>query len=179
MSFDFDDVMEVLKIVKQCEDAELHIDTGEMQLSIVKGDAIDSGRSLVSFGGSTASEQSAPDPIQSAPAAQPAATAAPSPAPVVAQAAAPAAKHADASEEGLVPVKASVTSVFYRSPSPDEPSFVDVGDQVEEDTIICLLEVMKCFRQVLAEVRGRVEKVCVENNDMVEEGTVLFLVRPE
>lgn len=179
MSFDFDDVMEVLKIVKQCEDAELHIDTGEMQLSIVKGDAIDSGRSLVSFGGSTASEQSAPDPIQSAPAAQPAATAAPSPAPVVAQAAAPAAKHADASEEGLVPVKASVTSVFYRSPSPDEPSFVEVGDQVEEDTIICLLEVMKCFRQVLAEVRGRVEKVCVENNDMVEEGTVLFLVRPE
>ena len=74
---------------------------------------------------------------------------------------------------------ANVTSVFYRKPSPDEPAFVEVGDEVQEDTVVCLLEVMKCFRQVLAGVKGRIEKICVESNNLVEEGTVIFLIRPE
>ncbi len=80
---------------------------------------------------------------------------------------------------GLVPVKANVTSVFYRRPAPNDPPFVEVGDQVQEDTVICLLEVMKCFRQVTAEVKGRIEKILVESNTLVEQGTVLFLIRPE
>ncbi|MBT7087236.1 MAG: hypothetical protein HN931_13805, partial [Desulfobacterales bacterium] len=82
-------------------------------------------------------------------------------------------------EAGLVPIKANVTSVFYRKPNPESPPFVEVGDEVKEDSIICLLEVMKCFRQVTADVKGRIEKICVESNLMVEEGTVLFLIRPE
>ena len=82
-------------------------------------------------------------------------------------------------EEGLIPIKANVTSVFYRKPSPEEPPFVEVGDEVQEDTIVCLLEVMKCFRQVTADVQGYVEKICVESTNLVEEGTVLFLIRPE
>jgi acetyl-CoA carboxylase biotin carboxyl carrier protein len=81
-------------------------------------------------------------------------------------------------EEGLVPIKASVVSVFYRRPSPDEPPFVEVGREVKEDTVVCLLEVMKCFRSVTAGVQGRVEKICVENAQLVEPGTVLFLIRP-
>jgi acetyl-CoA carboxylase biotin carboxyl carrier protein len=81
-------------------------------------------------------------------------------------------------EEGLVPIKASVVSVFYRRPSPDEPPFVEVGSEVEEDTVVCLLEVMKCFRSVTSGVQGRVEKICVENAQLVEPGTVLFLIRP-
>ena len=70
-------------------------------------------------------------------------------------------------------------SVFYRRPSPDESPFVEVGSEVKEDTVVCLLEVMKCFRQVMAETRGTIEKICVESNNLVEEGTVLFLIRPE
>jgi acetyl-CoA carboxylase biotin carboxyl carrier protein len=84
----------------------------------------------------------------------------------------------EAVEEGLVPVKANVTSVFYRRPSPDEPPFVEVGDEVQEDTVVCLLEVMKCFRQVTADVRGRIEKIGVESSELVENGTVLFWIRP-
>jgi acetyl-CoA carboxylase biotin carboxyl carrier protein len=53
-----------------------------------------------------------------------------------------------------------------------------VGDAVEEDTVVCLLEVMKCFRQVMAGTRGVVQKICAESNNLVEEGTVLFWIRP-
>ena len=81
--------------------------------------------------------------------------------------------------EGLVPIKANVTSVFYRRPSPEEPPFVEVGDEVQEDTVVCLLEVMKCFRQVMAETRGHIVKICAESNSLVEEGSVLFLIHPE
>jgi acetyl-CoA carboxylase biotin carboxyl carrier protein len=83
------------------------------------------------------------------------------------------------SEEGLVPIKANITSVFYRRPSPEEPAFVELGDEVKADSVICLLEVMKCFRQVMAETPGRIAKICVESNSLVEDGTVLFLIRPE
>ncbi len=85
--------------------------------------------------------------------------------------------HADADE--LVAIKASVTSVFYRRPSPGEPPFVEEGAEVKEDTVICLLEIMKCFRSVAAGVKGRVEKVVAENGGMVKKGDVLMLIRPE
>lgn len=80
--------------------------------------------------------------------------------------------------DGLVAVEASVTSVFYRKPSPGEPPFVEEGDTVDEDTIICLLEIMKCFRSVSAGVKGTVEKVLVENADMVNAGDTLMLIKP-
>ena len=83
-----------------------------------------------------------------------------------------------ANVEGLVPIKASVTSVFYRKPSPEEPPFVEVGSEVDEDTVVCLLEVMKCFRSVNAGVKGRIEKILAESGQLVQNGTELFLVRP-
>jgi acetyl-CoA carboxylase biotin carboxyl carrier protein len=78
-----------------------------------------------------------------------------------------------------VPVEASVNSIFYARPSPGEPPFVEVGDQVNEDTIVCLLEIMKCFRSVPAGVKGTVEKVLVESGDMVKKGSAIILIRPE
>jgi len=81
--------------------------------------------------------------------------------------------------DGLVPVEASVNSVFYARPSPGEPHFVEVGDKVEEDTVVCLLEIMKCFRSVPASVKGTVEKVLVESGDLVQKGSAIMLIRPE
>lgn len=81
--------------------------------------------------------------------------------------------------DGLVSVKASVTSVFYRRPSPGEPPFVEEGDQVNEDTIVCLLEVMKCFQSISAGVKGKVEKVLAESGSMVKKGDAVILIRPE
>jgi acetyl-CoA carboxylase biotin carboxyl carrier protein len=81
--------------------------------------------------------------------------------------------------DGLVPVEASVNSVFYTRPSPGEPPFVEVGDKVDEDTVVCLLEIMKCFRSIPAGVKGTVEKVLVESGDMVQKGDAVILIRPQ
>lgn len=181
MSLEIDDVMEVLKIIRECKDTELHIDTGDMQLSLVKGKVIGGGAGFANPAvapqnpGSAAPVEAAAAPA--APVAPPKEIAPPEPAP--APQADAAVESEPVSEEGLVPVTANVTSVFYRKPSPEDPPFVEVGDAVEEDTVVCLLEVMKCFRQVMAGTPGIVEKICVESNNLVEEGTVLFLIRPE
>jgi acetyl-CoA carboxylase biotin carboxyl carrier protein len=180
MTFNIDDVMEVLKIIRECKDTELHIDTGEMKLSLSKGKVTGGGAGFFNPGAA------APAAPAQAEAAEPAAVTA---APVAEPEEAPQAEAVPepqaeteseaTSEEGLVPITANVTSVFYRKPSPEEAPFVEIGDTVEEDTVVCLLEVMKCFRQVLAGTRGRIEKICVESNNLVEEGTVIFLIRPE
>ena len=81
--------------------------------------------------------------------------------------------------DGLVPVEASVTSVFYSRPSPGEPHFVEEGGNVNEDTVVCLLEIMKCFRSVPAGVNGTVEQVLVKSGDLVQKGDAVMLIRPE
>jgi acetyl-CoA carboxylase biotin carboxyl carrier protein len=86
---------------------------------------------------------------------------------------------AAANADGLVPVVAAVNSVFYRRPSPGEPPFVEEGDQVDEDTVVCLLEIMKCFRSVNAGVKGKVEKILAESGSMVKKGEAVMLIRPE
>jgi acetyl-CoA carboxylase biotin carboxyl carrier protein len=83
------------------------------------------------------------------------------------------------SAQHLVTIKANVTSVFYRRPSPSEPPFVEVGSKVEEDTVVCLLEVMKCFRSTVAGVSGTIEKILVESGTLVEKGTDLILIKPD
>ena len=81
--------------------------------------------------------------------------------------------------EDLVAVEASVNSVFYAQPNPGEPTFVKEGDQVDEDTVVCLLEIMKCFRSVPAGVKGTVEKVVATNAAMVKKGEALMYIKPE
>lgn len=81
--------------------------------------------------------------------------------------------------DGLMPVVAAVNSVFYRRPGPGEPPYVEEGDQVDEGTIVCLLEIMKCFRSVSAGVKGRVEKILAESGKMVKKGEAVMLIRPD
>lgn len=177
MSFSIDDVMEVLQIVKECKDTELHIDTGDIKLSLFKGDVGDSARSVVTPS-VTVCQTQLPTP-EATPAAAPTETTTETDDEPEVAAPPVEAITEESSEEGLVPIKANVTSIFYRKPSPEEPPFVEVGDEVQEDSIVCLLEVMKCFRQVTADVAGHVEQICVESNHLVEEGTTLFLIRPK
>lgn len=178
MGFSMEDVMEVIQIVKECKDSELHIDTGDIKLSLYKGMVSTGTRGPFASGSAGCGcEQPA------APAPAPAAMAAP-PAPSAEASAAdsgslPAeALNGDFNEDELHAVKASVPSVFYRRPNPEEAPFVEVGDEVEADSVLCLLEVMKCYRQVMADVKGRIVKICVESNTLVEEGQTLFLIEP-
>ena len=75
---------------------------------------------------------------------------------------------------GLVPVESPMVGVFYRQAKPGEPPFVDVGDVVVPGQTLCLLEAMKLFNELKAEVEGVVRAVHVENGSPVEFGQLLF-----
>lgn len=112
-----------------------------------------------------------------APVAQ-ASVAAPAPASVSASPAAPATPAAPAVESGLVEIKSPMVGTFYRSASPDSPVYVEEGGRVEKGKPVCIVEAMKLMNEIEADVSGTVVKVCVQNEQPVEFGTVLFLVRP-
>jgi acetyl-CoA carboxylase biotin carboxyl carrier protein len=100
----------------------------------------------------------------------------------MAQAAAPAApplSAAPASEDagGLV-IKSPTVGTFYGAPTPDDPAFVQVGTKVNKKTVVCLIEAMKVFNQIEAEVDGTISAVLVKNGDPVEFGQPLFRVSP-
>lgn len=67
-----------------------------------------------------------------------------------------------------------IVGIFYASPAPDEASFVKAGDEVEEDSVVCIVEAMKVMNEVKAATRGRIKKVLVESGHPVEFGTKLF-----
>ncbi|MDD3276097.1 MAG: acetyl-CoA carboxylase biotin carboxyl carrier protein [Kiritimatiellales bacterium] len=90
-------------------------------------------------------------------------------------AAAPVVMDADA---GLVPIKSPMVGTFYRSPSPDSDSFVQIGQDVTADTTVCIVEAMKVMNEIKAEVKGRIKKILVDNATPVQFGQPLFLVEP-
>ena len=71
-----------------------------------------------------------------------------------------------------------MVGTFYRSPSPDEPSFVEVGQRVEAGQVLCLLEAMKLFNEITAETGGTIKEIAVENSAPVEFGQLLFVIEP-
>lgn len=93
-------------------------------------------------------------------------------------AAAPVASAPATVEPAGVEIKSPTVGTFYASPSPDEPAFLQVGTKVSPDTIVCLIEAMKVFNQIPAEVSGTVTAILVKNGDAVEYGQPLFRVKP-
>jgi acetyl-CoA carboxylase biotin carboxyl carrier protein len=86
---------------------------------------------------------------------------------------------AEAAESAkYITIKSPMIGTFYRSSSPDKPSFVNVGDEVSTGKIICIIEAMKLFNEIESEVSGRIVKVLVENASPVEYDQPLFLVEP-
>ena len=80
--------------------------------------------------------------------------------------------------EGLIAVRAPMVGTFYLRPSPDQPAFVAVGGTVEADDTVCLVEVMKMFNTVKAEVAGTVERILVENGQPVQHDQIVMLIKP-
>ncbi|BCZ17206.1 acetyl-CoA carboxylase biotin carboxyl carrier protein subunit [Helicobacter sp. NHP19-003] len=69
-----------------------------------------------------------------------------------------------------------IPGTFYRKPNPDAAPFVEVGSQVQPDTTLCLVEVMKTFNEIKAEVAGKIVEIKAENEQFVNPGDVLFVV---
>jgi len=80
-------------------------------------------------------------------------------------------------EAGFAYVKSPMVGTFYRSPSPENPSFVENGSKVEEKTVVCIIEAMKIMNEIQAETKGTVVEVLVENGQPVEYGQRLFKIR--
>jgi acetyl-CoA carboxylase biotin carboxyl carrier protein len=116
-------------------------------------------------------------PIVQAPANASPAPAAPGTAPSPAAAASSGATAAG-SEADLVAIKSPMVGTFYAAPSPDAKPFVSAGSVVDEDTDVCVIEAMKVFNNIKAEIRGTIGKVLVSNGQTVEFGQPLFLVKP-
>ncbi|MGM9950636.1 MAG: acetyl-CoA carboxylase biotin carboxyl carrier protein [Lysinibacillus sp.] len=86
---------------------------------------------------------------------------------------------APASDADLHKITSPMVGTFYQSPSPDAPAYVKVGDKVGDETIVCIVEAMKLFNEIEAEIKGEIVEVLVKDGQLVEYGQPLFLVKPE
>ncbi len=102
-------------------------------------------------------------------------------APVAAPAATPAAEtkaESTSDDSKYITIKSPMIGTFYRKPSPDKDVFVNVGSEVKNDTVVCVIEAMKLFNQIEAEVSGKIVKILVDDASPVEYDQPLFLVDP-
>jgi acetyl-CoA carboxylase biotin carboxyl carrier protein len=79
---------------------------------------------------------------------------------------------------GEVEIKSPMIGTFYRAPSPESGSYIEVGMDVNPDTVVCIVEAMKVMNEIKAEIKGVITQVLVENSKPVEFGQPLFKVRP-
>ncbi|BBI33076.1 acetyl-CoA carboxylase biotin carboxyl carrier protein [Cohnella abietis] len=160
--FKLSEIKELIKLVDQTTVHELEIENEGMRLSIRKP-----GRTEV------VNVQTAPLSHTYLPTTQAA------PAPAVSAAPVPEATAAVADNSHLHRIVSPMVGTFYRSPSPDAASFVNIGDKVSDKTVVCILEAMKLMNPLEAEVKGEIVDILVENGQLVEFGQPLFLVKPE
>lgn len=81
-------------------------------------------------------------------------------------------------EAAVDTIKSPIIGTFYRKPSPDKPNFVEVGDHVNEGDTLCVIEAMKLFNEIEAEMSGTIEKILVEDSTPVEFDQPLFVIDP-
>ncbi|MCA1054781.1 acetyl-CoA carboxylase biotin carboxyl carrier protein [Rossellomorea aquimaris] len=119
-------------------------------------------------------QQPAPQAVQQAPA----------PAPVQAEAAPSQAEEskpaeAKADDSNLHKITSPMVGTFYQSSSPDSDAYVKVGSKVDDSSVVCIVEAMKLFNEIEAEVKGEIVEILVKDGQLVEYGQPLFLVKPE
>lgn len=164
------EIREIIKLIDQSSINEFELETEGGKVSLKKSSPTETV--VVS------------QPVVQAPVAAlaPAAPAAPAPVapstPAVAEA--PQASAAPAAEEAnLHKIVSPMVGTFYRSPEPGKPAYVQPGDKVHPSKVVCIVEAMKLFNEIEAEVNGEIVKVLVEDGQLVEYGQPLFLVKPE
>ncbi len=82
-------------------------------------------------------------------------------------------------KDNLVVIKSPIVGTFYATPSPDSDPFVDVGSQVDSQTVVCVVEAMKVMNEIKAETSGTIAEILVSNGQAVEYGQALFKVKPD
>lgn len=169
-----DEVLQILDLIEKSNFDYLDLEVGDLKLTVSKS-GVPMAPAAVSV--TQAAPAAAPAPAAAAPAAAPAAVEA-APAPPPAAESAPAAQPVTA-KEGTVPITAPMVGTFYATPEPGAPPFVKLGDHVDAEATVGLVEVMKVFNAVSSGTAGTIDEVCVESGQFVEHGQTLFLVRPD
>lgn len=162
-----DEIIQILKYIEESSFNELHLETGELKLIIIKRGKL--------FVPSEVKPPKVPTELMGFNVPVPDIKE------QVAKSKAEMAKPevTTALKEGLIPIKASMLGTFYRCPAPEAPPYVEVGTFVKEDDTVCMIEVMKVFSAVKAGVRGYIEEICAESGQFIEYGQIIFLVRPD
>ncbi|MBF5051170.1 Biotin carboxyl carrier protein of acetyl-CoA carboxylase [Candidatus Clavichlamydia salmonicola] len=89
----------------------------------------------------------------------------------------PASLKASEEDQGIF-ITSPMVGTFYSTPGPDHPAFVKIGDHINEDSLVCIIEAMKVMNEVKAGVKGIITKILLANGDPVQFGTKMFLVEP-
>lgn len=165
---EYKQIQELIKTINKSSISELSIEDGDFKITIKQ--EFSSGQ--VQYAAIPQTPMAMPVQYAAAPAAP---VAAPAPATGDAQ---PAAPKADAANANYVTIKSPIVGTFYRSPSPDKPVFVNVGDEIKVGTRLCIIEAMKLFNEIDSEVSGRIVKVLADDSTPVEFDQPLFLVEP-
>jgi len=152
MNLTNEDVQEILRLMDASSFDELQIETDRFKLTLRRG----------AHSGWTEERQTVGNAAQ------------------VAQNAAPSsAQPAVALEPGMVAVRPPLVGTFYRAPKPGAAPFVEIGSNVEEDTVVAIIETMKLMNSVRAGVRGTVVDIRAQNAEFVEQDAVLMILRAE
>jgi len=163
---EYKQIQELIKAINKSNISELHIEEQEGFKITIKQAPPVSETQVVTLAA----------PVQQFPAA---ALPHAAPPPAAAPAAPPAAgEKAAPVDDRLITIKSPMIGTFYRSPSPDKPLFVNVGDEIKPGQVLCIVEAMKLFNEIESEVSGRIVKVLADDASPVEYDQPLFLVEP-
>jgi len=157
---EYKQIQELIKVINKSNISELTIEEGDFKITIKQEQT---------------SEAHYVMPPQQQYIAAPAPQAAAAPAPQApANAAAPAA--AAPANDKLVTIKSPMIGTFYRSPTPEKPVFVNVGDEINVGQVLCIVEAMKLFNEIESEIKGKIVKMLIDDASPVEYDQPLFLV---
>jgi acetyl-CoA carboxylase biotin carboxyl carrier protein len=162
VELNFNELRELVTTLSQSEISELTLKSAEFELTLRKQGAL-----VMPTAAPTVATAHEPVPGPMAETAAPASAAPaapPTPPPSV--------------DANLVEITSPMVGTFYRSPAPDEPPFVDVGDRIQSGQTVCIIEAMKLMNELEAEVSGEIVEILVNNADPVEFGQALMRVRP-
>jgi acetyl-CoA carboxylase biotin carboxyl carrier protein len=157
---DLKEIKSIIDLMTRNGLSEFELEKGDVKLRVKRGP---SGEWV-----------SSTTPVATVPQASAAVAAAAPAVATAAPAATPAAAEAAAGSQIVSPM----VGTFYRSPSPDSPPYIEVGQEVKEDTVVCIIEAMKVMNEIKAEVDGVILEVLAQNGKPVEFGKPLFSVRP-
>lgn len=177
MTLDFNQLRELLTAIAQTDIAELTLKSADFELTVRKGIpmTISGAPPLSSPGGSTASGFIA---ASNEATAMPPAPPVPPPAMVSGNnTSAPPAPTLSVDPK-WVEVKSPMVGTFYRSPAPDEPPFVEVGDRIRAGQTLCIIEAMKLMNEIEGEISGQVMEILVDNGEPVEFDQPLMRINP-